>query len=147
MYLISIFKYLLSFILKPRAVSELRLSLYPNKIDSFYYDRKKKMKIARVKASWIPSISADVVSQNVVVVDETNAVELVNAELSAEATETIFEVPEKTSVTISVNCSDGTFTSDSVSLTFSVADLTAPLPPAGLVAEIIEVFDDGAEEV
>lgn len=104
------------------------------------------MKIARVKASWIPSVSTDVVSQNVVVVDETNGVELVNAELSAEATETIFEVPEKTSVTISVSCSDGTFTSDSVSLTFSVADLTAPLPPAGLVAEIIEVFEDGTPE-
>ena len=146
MYLISILKYLLSFIFKPRTVSVLRLSLYPNKIDSFYYNKEKQMKIARVKATWIPSVSTDVVSQNVVVVDETNAVELVNAELSSEATETIFEVPEKTSVTISVSCSDGTFTSDSVSLTFSVADLTAPLPPAGLVAEIIEVFDDGTQE-
>jgi hypothetical protein len=146
MYLISILKYLLSFIFKPRTVSVLKLSLYPNKIDSFYYNKEKQMKIAKVKASWITSISADVVSQNVVVVDETNGVELVNAELSAEATETIFEVPEKTSVTISVSCSDGTFTSDSVSLTFSVADLTAPLPPAGLVAEIIEVFEDGTPE-
>jgi len=103
------------------------------------------MKMATVKASWIPSVSKDVVSQNVVVVNETTTEEIVNVELSAEATETLFDVPEKTSVTISVTCSDGTFTSDAVSLTFSVADLTKPLPPAGLVAEIIDTFD--SEEV
>ena len=99
------------------------------------------MKVAKVEASWVKSVSPDVVSQQFMVMQEGSGMPLVEKTLSAEANSTVFEVPEKTSVTISVSAFDGTFTSDPASLTFSVEDLTKPLPPAGLSAAIIEVMD------
>jgi len=99
------------------------------------------MKVAKVEASWVKSVSPDVVSQQFMVMQEGSGMPLVEKTLSAEANSTVFEVPEKTSVTISVSAFDGTFTSDPASLTFSVEDLTKPLPPAGLSAVIIEVMD------
>lgn len=103
------------------------------------------MKLARVEASWVKSVSPDVISQTFTVMNEADAsgvpTPIVELNLSAEANSAVFEIPEKTSVTISVAAFDGTFTSDAVSLTFSVEDLSKPLPPAGLVASVVEVVD------
>lgn len=102
------------------------------------------MKVARIEASWVPSVSADVVSQMLVVMNESDGVPIVDITLSAEADSAVFEVPEKTSVTITVSAFDGTYTSDPASLTFSVEDLTKPLPPSALSATIVEVIDNVA---
>lgn len=107
----------------------------------FYYNREKKMKIAKVEASWIPSVSPDVVSQMFVVMNESSGVPIADLTLSPEADSAMFEVPEKTSVTITVSAFDGTFTSDPASFTFVVEDLAKPLPPAALFATIVEVVD------
>jgi len=129
---------------KPKPVTDLYLqglSTWRDPQNIFYYDRSKRMKVAKVEASWVKSVSPDVVSQQFMVMQEGSGMPLVEKTLSAEANSTVFEVPEKTSVTISVSAFDGTFTSDPASLTFSVEDLTKPLPPAGLSAVIIEVMD------
>ena len=99
------------------------------------------MKVARVEATWMPSVSADVVSQNVVVVNETVGSGIFEQTVSAGADSVMFEVPEKNSVTITVTAFDGTYTSDPASLTFTVEDLTRPLAPSALGWTVVEVID------
>lgn len=129
---------------KPKSVRRLKLWGVVSKIDPdnyFYFNREKNMKVARVEATWVPSVSADVVSQTVVVMNETLGSGIFEQTVSAEADSVIFEVPEKNSVTITVTAFDGTYTSDPASLTFVVEDLTKPLPPSAVVATIVEVID------
>lgn len=132
---------------KPRKIENLTLWGVTADNDSnnyFYFNKEKNMKVARIEASWVPSVSADVVSQMLVVMNESDGVPIVDITLSAEADSAVFEVPEKTSVTITVSAFDGTYTSDPASLTFSVEDLTKPLPPSALSATIVEVIDNVA---
>ena len=129
---------------KPQPVTEMRLRGLGSVEDPeniFYYDRVRNMKIAKVEASWSPSVSPDVISQNFVVMNESSGVAIADLTLSPEADSAMFEVPEKTSVTITVSAFDGTFTSDPASLTFEVEDLTKPLPPSALFATVVEVVN------
>lgn len=145
-WFINIFRWLF----KPKPVTDLDLqglSVWRDPQNIFYYNREKKMKVAKVEASWVKSVSPDVVSQIFVVMNESSGVPIVDLSLSAEADSAVFEVPEKTSVTISVSAFDGTFTSDPASLTFSVEDLTKPLPPAGLSAAVVEVMEVDTDPV
>lgn len=99
------------------------------------------MRSAKVRVSWALSPSPDVVNQKVVVTDETSGDVLLDQMLSAVATEVVFDVPEKTDVSVSVVATDGTFDSDASVLSFSVGDLQKPQPVTDLAWEILEVLD------
>lgn len=105
------------------------------------------MKVAVVRASWVLSVSTDVVSQSVVVVNETTGDLLLDRTLSASMDHVDFEVPEKSDVSVTVTVSDGVYVSDPTIGTFSVGDLTAPLTVTGLGFEILEVKDLTDEDV
>tara|TARA_Y100000385_G_C12695400_1_gene468188 strand:- start:67 stop:516 length:450 start_codon:yes stop_codon:yes gene_type:complete len=130
---------------KPSPISKLELwGFVSSDLDPdnyFYFNKEKNMKVARVEATWTPSVSADVVSQTVVVMNETIGSGIFEQTVSAEADSVMFEIPEKNSVTITVSAFDGTYTSDPASYTFMVEDLTKPLPPASVFATIVEVID------
>ncbi len=99
------------------------------------------MKVAVVRASWGLSPSADVVSQHVLVVNETTGELLVDKILSASMDHVVFDVVEKSGVSVTVTVSDGVYTSDPVSGTFTVSDLSVPLPVSGLSFQVLEVLD------
>lgn len=138
------FVQLFRWLFKPRKIENLSLWGITQEYDDdnyFYFNKEKNMKVARLEATWLPSVSADVISQNVAVVNETSGSGVMDLTVSAEADSVTFEVPEKNSVTITVTAFDGTYTSDPASLTFSVEDLTKPLPPSAITATIVEVVD------
>ena len=128
---------------KPQPVTEMRLwglGSVEDPENFFYYDRVRNMKIAKVEASWAPSVSPDVISQHfTVTTQEGSGVPMMDVTLSPSADSAMFEVPERTSVTIEVKAWDGTFFSDAASLTFEVEDLSKPLAPTALFATIVEV--------
>lgn len=99
------------------------------------------MKVAVVRASWGLSPSADVVSQHVLVVNETTGELLVDKVLSAAMDHVDFDVVEKSGVSVTVTVSDGVYTSDPVSGTFTVGDLSVPLPVSGVSFQVLEVLD------
>jgi len=99
------------------------------------------MKLAKMRAFWTPSVSQDVVSQRLVVVNENNSETVVDTIVSAQASEFLFEAPEKTLLTLVLTCTDGTYESDPVSTTFEVQDLQGPLSPTALSAEVVEIID------
>lgn len=105
------------------------------------------MKVAVVRASWVLSPSTDVVSQSVVVVNETTGDLVLDRVLSASMDHVDFEVPEKSDVSVTVTVSDGVYVSDPTVGTFSVGDLTGPLPVTGLAFEVLGVKDLVDDEV
>ena len=98
----------------------------------------KMSKQAVVEATWTPSTSTDVVSQDVTVTigDESSTV-TVGADVSSYR----FEVPEKTSYTVSVVAFDNTYTSDEAAVSDVVGDLVAPAAVTGLQTAVVEVVD------
>ena len=98
-------------------------------------------KVAVVRVSWTPSPSVDVVDQRVVVLNETLGEVIVETVVSPAVDSLVFEVPEKTDVSVSVVVSDGAYDSDPAYGSFSVGDLTAPLAVSGVGFEILEVKD------
>lgn len=97
-------------------------------------------KRAKVILSWQKSISTDVVSQKVEVL--LNGQPFISTELSQNAQEFAFEIPEKQLVHVEITAFDGTNSSIPAVLVFEVGDLTAPAPPTNLTYEIVEIFDD-----
>lgn len=90
---------------------------------------------ARVKLTWVPSVSSDVVSQVLsVAVDGDEVV----YDLPPSANSFEVWVAEKASVEVMLYANDGTHSSDAARLGFVVPDLAAPLPPAELGFEIVE---------
>ena len=98
-------------------------------------------KVAVVRVSWTPSPSVDVVDQRVVVLNETLGEVIVETVLSPAVDSLTFEVPEKTDVSVSVTVSDGAYESDPAYGSFSLGDLTAPMPVSGFTFDVLEVKD------
>ncbi len=97
------------------------------------------MKIAKVRLSWLASISDDVVRQNLSIVINSGAP--TNVELVPSAEEFILDIPEKSQVNVSLTASDTVNTSKAATLDFEVPDLAIPAAPVGLFFEILEVND------
>ncbi len=96
------------------------------------------MRKARVKFTWTPSVSPDVIKQvlnvNVDGVDNIN-------ELTAFLNEFTVDVTEEANVHAELYAHDGTNNSDAVVLDFAIGDLTAPLAPTGFSFEIVDIID------
>lgn len=99
------------------------------------------MKKATLRASWAKSPSDDVTNYSVIVMNENNGELILNKRVSFLETEVIFDVLEKTALTVTVIASDDVYDSEPVSTSFQVGDLTTPLPPSGLFVETLKVTD------
>lgn len=89
-----------------------------------------KMKLVDVQIEWTPSSSLDVVSQRLsyeIDGGAGNSVELTK-DISSY---TLPEIPEKSTVKVTIESFDGTHYSDPVSQTIEIPDLTKPEPPTG----------------
>lgn len=96
---------------------------------------------ARVKISWNPSVSGDVVAQNILVVVAGELI-LVNEVLPPTLDEFQVVLNENDAVYVELTCVDESGkVSDPAKLSFHIPDLRAPQPITGLGFEIIEVFE------
>ena len=98
------------------------------------------MRVADVRLSWSPSVSADVVSQVAKVVVDGN--EPTTFELGPSVGEVVIEVNASSSVVFSVESTDSEGeTSVSELYTFHLGDLVAPQPATDLFHEILAIRD------
>ena len=115
----------------------------PQPVSSFFVAITKfgdpKMRMARVRASWTPSVSTDVESQTVSVVNENDGTILVDETMSGSARMVEFEAGERVNLTLEVTAFDGTYHSVPASVSFNTGDFTRPMPPTNLRFEIVEI--------
>lgn len=104
------------------------------------------MKIAKLKISWGKSPSLDVIQYNVIVINEDTQQVILDKMISFAETQVVLEVAEKTNITVTVFANDGFFDSDPVSTSYSVGDLTAPLPVGFVGIEVVGVREESVEE-
>lgn len=98
------------------------------------------MKVADVKLSWSPSVSAGIIRQVAkVAIDGAEPTAL---EVGPEVESVVIEVKASSSVVFWVETTDDeNFTVISEQYTFQVKDLDSPLPATNLFHEIIAVRD------
>lgn len=98
------------------------------------------MKVADVRLSWSPSVSADVVSQVARVQIDGN--EPTTFEVGPSVGEVVIEVKASSSVVFSVESTDSEGESTISELyTFTLGDLVAPQPATNLFHEVLAVRD------
>lgn len=109
-----------SFFKKPKPVTNLHVI-----IRSIY------MKEASIQLNWTKSVTTKVVSQKLTLVVGTTPAQDLPLGPSVE-TYGPFDVPENTSVHVSLVANDGTFDSDPCVVDFTVGSLTPPAAPTNL---------------
>ena len=96
---------------------------------------------ADVRFHWVPSVSEDVVSLSIGVLDDSGNFVHLTENLSPETSEfTVVGLKEKTNYTVSVVVNDG-LNKASASKSFNLGDLSAPLAVTDLGFEVVKVYE------
>jgi hypothetical protein len=103
---------------------------------------KFSMKVAQLRISWGKSPSLDVIQYNVIVIDEDSQQVILDKVVSFAETQVLLEVKEKSNITVTVFANDGFFDSEPVSKSYSLGDLTAPLPVSSIGIEIVSIREE-----
>lgn len=102
------------------------------------------MREAITRLTWTPSVSLDVVGQELRV--SVDGLEVYDEMLDAVASTFEMQIPEGAAVLVKLRASDGFFESEWATLEFVLPDLEMPLAPTGLGIEIVEVIDTGEDD-
>lgn len=135
------FKYLLGFAIVRRLFWWL---LPPKPVTNLKWEIESMTeKHAQVRLFWTPSPSKDVKRVLIEVVADNFVI--AQSELPPSANEYILNIPENAIVDVVIGVDDGTYVVPA-SFTFTVPDLTKPLPVTDIGFEILGVIDVEVEE-
>jgi hypothetical protein len=122
----------------------------PKKIGFLKVEMEKfSMKVAQLKISWGKSPSLDVIQYNIIVIDENSQRVILDKIVSFAETQVLLEVEENSNITVTVVANNGFFDSEPVSRSYSLGNLTNPLPVSHIGIEVIstrESFVEASEE-